>query len=45
MAIQFSVEDLIEYTDWERGKWRDFLRTRRDEVLKIGVGLNGVGRF
>lgn len=40
-----SIEDLIEYTDWERGKWRDFLRARGDEVLKIGVGSNGDGRF
>jgi uncharacterized damage-inducible protein DinB len=45
MAVQLSVEDLIEYTDWERGRWREFLRSRGDEVLKIGVGSNGDGRF
>jgi uncharacterized damage-inducible protein DinB len=45
MAVQLSVEDLIEYTDWERTKWREFLRARGDEVLKIGVGSNGDGRF
>jgi hypothetical protein len=28
MALQLTVEDLIEYTDWERGKWREFLRAR-----------------
>jgi hypothetical protein len=45
MAIQLSVEDLIEYTDWERGKWREFLRAHGYELLKIGVGPNGDGRF
>src|SRR5579872_5237349 len=45
MAIQLNVEDLIEYTDWERGKWREFLQARGDQVLKIGVGSNGDGRF
>jgi uncharacterized damage-inducible protein DinB len=45
MAIQLSVEDLIHYTDWERSKWREFLRMRGDDVLKIGIGPNGDGRF
>lgn len=45
MAVQLSVDDLIEYTDWERGKWRECLRARGDEVLKIGVGSNADGRF
>jgi uncharacterized damage-inducible protein DinB len=45
MAVQLSVEDLMEYTDWERNKWLDFLKARGDEVLKIGVGPCGDGRF
>jgi uncharacterized damage-inducible protein DinB len=45
MSVQLSLEDLIEYTDWERGKWREFLRTRGDGVLKTGVGPHGDGRF
>ena len=45
MSVHLSLDDLIEYTDWERGKWREFLRARGDEVLKIGVGSNGDGRF
>ena len=45
MAVQISVEDLIEYTDWERGKWHQLLRARGDEALKISVGANGDGRF
>jgi uncharacterized damage-inducible protein DinB len=45
MAVQLSVEDLIEYTDWERGKWLEFLQAQGDEALKIGVGPNGDDRF
>jgi uncharacterized damage-inducible protein DinB len=45
MAVQLSVEDLIEYTDWERSKWSEILRSRGDDVLKIGMGPNGDGRF
>lgn len=45
MALQLGIEDLIEYTDWERGKWREFLQAYGDEVLKIGAGANGDGRF
>jgi uncharacterized damage-inducible protein DinB len=45
MTVQLSVNDLIEYTDWERSIWREFLRRRGDGILKIGVGSNGDGRF
>jgi uncharacterized damage-inducible protein DinB len=45
MAVQLSIDDLIEYTDWERNKWREFLLGRGNDVLKIGVGSNGDGRF
>ncbi len=45
MAISLSVDDLVEYTDWERATWHEFLRKRGDEVLKVGVGSNGDGRF
>ena len=45
MAFQLRIEELIEYTDWERGKWREFFQTHGDQVLKIGAGANGDGRF
>jgi uncharacterized damage-inducible protein DinB len=45
MAVELSVEDLIEYTDWERDKWYEFLRARGDALLNVGVGPNGDGRF
>ena len=45
MPLYLRFDDLIEYTDWERGKWREFLLARGDAVLKIGVGSHGDGRF
>jgi hypothetical protein len=45
MAVELSVEDLIEYADWERDKWYEFLRARGDALLNVGVGPNGDGRF
>jgi uncharacterized damage-inducible protein DinB len=42
--LSVSVNELIEFTDWERGKWRDWLQ-QRGEALKIPVGPNGDGRF
>jgi len=45
MTVQLSVEDLIEYTDWERDQWLAFLRARGEELLRVGVGSNGDGRF
>ena len=38
-------DDLIDYTDWERGKWFDWLRQHGDQVLAIGAGPHGDGRF
>jgi uncharacterized damage-inducible protein DinB len=40
-----SLNDLVEYTDWDRGKWQEWFRTHGDEPLKIGAGPHGDGRF
>ena len=40
-----SLNDLIAYTDWERGVWHDWLRQQGDQVLAIKVGPHGDGRF
>lgn len=45
MAVDLSVDDLVEYTDWERAKWRDFFAAHGEQALKIGVGSHGDGRF
>lgn len=45
MPVPLGLEDLIDYTDWEREKWHVRLRQQGNEVLKTGVGPHGDGRF
>ena len=45
MQINLTLDDLMDYTAWERQKWHDWLREHGDEVLKIGAGPHGDGRF
>ena len=40
-----NVEDLLQYTEWERGKWQAWLHQHGAEVLKISAGSHGDGRF
>jgi uncharacterized damage-inducible protein DinB len=44
MPVQLNLTDLMDYTEWEREKWRSLLR-QRAEALSIGTGPNGDGRF
>jgi uncharacterized damage-inducible protein DinB len=43
--VSLSLDDLIEYTDWERRKWRDRLQRHGERVLEISAGPDGDGRF
>ena len=45
MSAGLSFEELMEYTEWERGKWREWFATRDNSVLEIKTGDNGDGRF
>ncbi|MGH9689108.1 MAG: DinB family protein [Candidatus Acidiferrales bacterium] len=45
MSVSLTMNELIEYTDWERQKWHDRLRQAGDESLKLAAGPNGDGRF
>jgi len=45
MPVNVSVTDLLEYTDWERGKWLDLMRRHAPAVLEISAGPHGDGRF
>jgi uncharacterized damage-inducible protein DinB len=45
VAISLDLSDLIEYTDWERGKWHDRFRQHGDSALAISAGPHGDGRF
>ena len=42
--MNIDVIDLMDYTEWERGKWRELFR-REPEALKISLGPHGDGRF
>lgn len=44
-SSSLSLSELIEYTDWERGKWHEWLRQRGDGVLATSAGPHGDGRF
>ena len=44
-GIDVSIGTLIDYTDWERGKWWEWLRGHGDDALKTSVGEHGDGRF
>ena len=43
--VSLSMNELMEYTEWERGKWHEWLLKRGDEILKTSAGPHGDGRF
>jgi uncharacterized damage-inducible protein DinB len=43
--LNLSLNDLMDYTDWERQKWYDSLRQHGEQGLKISAGPHGDGRF
>jgi hypothetical protein len=45
MPADLQITDLLDYTDWERGKWLEWLRPRGGTALKISAGPHGDGRF
>ena len=36
---------MLDYTAWQRKRWHDSLRNHGEQVLQIGAGPNGDGRF
>ena len=44
MPTKMDFADLMQYTGWERGKWRKFFAEHPD-ALKLTVGPHGDGRF
>jgi uncharacterized damage-inducible protein DinB len=45
MLSGLSMNELLDYTDWERTKWLEWLRQRPRGILEIGAGPGGEGRF
>jgi len=45
MLVDVTMNDLLDYTDWERQKWFEWMRQQNQEVLEITAGPHGDGRF
>ena len=45
MTVGLSLIELMEFTEWERNKWHDWLRGHGDAVLANSIGPHGDGRF
>jgi uncharacterized damage-inducible protein DinB len=43
--VSVTLQELMDFTEWERGKWHQWLLERGDAVLAIGAGPHGDGRF
>ena len=44
VMLGLSFDDLVEYTEWQRGKWREWFRDR-PEALAMSTGDHADGRF
>ena len=45
MAFAFTLDDLLEYSNWERNQWHDWLREQGPAALAVGLGPNNNGRI
>ena len=45
MLVDVTMNDLLDYTDWERQKWFEWMREQNHKVLEIAAGPHGDGRF
>ena len=45
MSISNGFDCLLDYTDWQRREWFQWIRQQDRAVLEIGVGPGGDGRF
>jgi uncharacterized damage-inducible protein DinB len=43
--LSLSLTSLLDYTEWERQKWHDWMLAHGDHVLKVSAGEHGDGRF
>lgn len=44
IPLSLTTDELIEYTDWQRGRWQAWLRDY-PEALTLSAGVNGDGGF
>lgn len=45
MPVELTFNNLIEYTEWERARWRDWFLERGDKALSVSTGPHGDSRL
>jgi uncharacterized damage-inducible protein DinB len=45
VGVGITLAELIQYTDWQREKWLDWLQQNGDDALKLSAGPHGDGRL
>jgi uncharacterized damage-inducible protein DinB len=45
MAFAFTIDDLLDYSDWERAQWHEWLREHDEASLAADLGPNNDGRI
>jgi uncharacterized damage-inducible protein DinB len=45
MAFAFTIDDLLDYSDWERAQWHEWLREHDAASLAADLGPNNDGRI
>jgi uncharacterized damage-inducible protein DinB len=45
MLSSLPIEDLLQYTEWQRTQWLDWLRAQPTPVLEMSAGPSADGRF
>jgi uncharacterized damage-inducible protein DinB len=45
MRPHVALDDLLDYTDWERQGWHALLEQQGADALRVSTGPNGDGRF
>ncbi len=45
MAIAFTFDDLLAYSDWERNEWHRWFRENGPGALAVDLGPNNTGRI
>ncbi|HKV71458.1 MAG TPA: DinB family protein [Gemmatimonadales bacterium] len=45
MTFPFSLDDLLDYSDWDRAQWHDWFRAQGPAALAVGLGPHTDGRF
>ncbi len=45
MAFAFTIDDLLDYSDWERTQWHEWLRAQSSAPLAVDLGPNNEGRI